>query len=79
MSIDNQKFSIPTKKIPIPNRYLVILFQISTYFHIIFLVFLSSLLKIWTNIGIFRYDKIGLEFGLCGCHFIGIGFVWREM
>ena len=32
-------------------------------------------LNIWLNIGIFGRIKIGLVFGLYGCHFIGIGLV----
>ena len=34
-----------------------------------------GLLKIWLNIGIFRQNEIGLVFGFCGGHFIGIGLV----
>ena len=35
----------------------------------------NGLLKIWLNMGIYGSDKIGLVFGFCGCHFIGIGLV----
>ena len=33
------------------------------------------MLTIWLNIGILGKIKIGLVFGFCGCHFVGIGLV----
>ena len=35
----------------------------------------NVLVKVWLNIGIFGRIKIGLVFGFCGRHFIGIGLV----
>ena len=37
--------------------------------------FENSLVKIWLSIGIFGRIKIGLVFGFCGYHLIGIGLV----
>ena len=76
MSIGNQEFGIPTKKIPIPNRYLVFLSQISWYFLGILSAILSTaLLKFVLILVFFGRIEIGLVFGFCGCHFIGIGLV----
>ena len=36
---------------------------------------MNVLVKIWLNIGILGQNKIGLVFGFCACHFIGIGLV----
>ena len=36
---------------------------------------MNVLVKIWLNIGILGQNKIGLVFGFCVCHFIGIGLV----
>ena len=36
---------------------------------------MNVLVKIWLNIGILGPNKIGLVFGFCVCHFIGIGLV----
>ena len=36
---------------------------------------MNVLVKIWFNIGILGQNKIGLVFGFCVCHFIGIGLV----
>ena len=36
---------------------------------------MNILVKIWLNIGILGENKIGLQFGFCVCHFIGIGLV----
>ena len=45
-------------------------------FSLYFIGILRSLnVKIWLNNGIFGRIKIGLVFGFCGCHFIGIGLV----
>ena len=41
-----------TKKIPIPNRYLVFLSQISWYFLGVYRYFEEALVKIWLNIGV---------------------------
>ena len=73
MSIgNNQKFDIGTKKIPIPNRYLVFLFQISWYF----IGILSMITLKFGYIFLFYGKiKIGLVFGFCCCHLIGIGLV----
>ena len=74
MSIGNQKLGIPRK-----YQY-----QIGTWYFCpkilgIFLVFYryfeEALVKIWLNMGIFGRIKIGLVFGFCSCHFIGIGLV----
>ena len=76
MSIGNQEFGIPTKKIPIPIRYLVFMSKISWYFLGILSVILSTtLLKFGLILVFFGRIKIGLVFGFCGCHFIGIGLV----
>ena len=76
MSIGNQEFGIPTKKIPIPNLYSVFIFQISLYFLGILSVILSTaLLKFGLILVFFGRIQIGLVFGFCGCHFIGIGLV----
>ena len=64
-----------TKKIPLPNRYLVFLSQILGIFLVFYRYFVKALVKIWLNIGIFGRIKIGLVFGFCSCHFIGIGLV----
>ena len=60
MSIDNQKFGIPRK------------YQFPWYF---IRILQCELLIIWLNIGILCRIKIGLVFGFCGSHFIGIGLV----
>ena len=78
MSIGNQEFGIGSKKIPIVT-YQIGIWYLFLKFLGIFLVFHRyleyGLLKIWLIIGIFRQNKIGLVFGFCGCHFIGIGLV----
>ena len=73
MSIGNHQFS--TKKIPIPNRYLVFLSKFLGIFLVFYRYFENGLVQIWLNIGIFLQEKIGLLFSFCGCHFIGIGLV----
>ena len=72
MSIGNQEFGIPTKKIPIPYRYLVFMSQISLYF---IGILSTALLKFGLILVFFGRIKIGLVFSFCGCHFIGIGLV----
>ena len=74
MSIGNQKFVIPRK-----YQNQIGIWYFCPKFLGIFLVFYrhfeNPIVKIWLNIGIFRQNKIGLVFGFCGCHFIGIGLV----
>ena len=74
MSIGNQKFGIPRK-----YQYQIGIWYCFPKFLGIFLVFYryfeKALVKIWLNIGIFGTTKIGLVFGFCCCHFIGIGLV----
>ena len=74
MSIGNQKFGIPRK-----YQYQIGIWYFCPTFLGIFLVFHRylkyGLLKIWLIIGIFCQNKIGLVFGFCVCHFIGIGLV----
>ena len=74
MSIGNQKFGIPRK-----YQYQIGIWYFCSKFLGIFLVFYryfeEALVKIWLNIGIFGRIKIGLVFGFCSCHFIGIGLV----
>ena len=74
MSIGNQEFGIQRK-----YQYQI---GISYFFPKFLGIFLSLCqhlehghIKTWFNIGIFRQNKIGLVFGYCGCHFIGIGLV----
>ena len=73
-SIGNQKFGIPRKY---QNKIGIWCF--CPIFLGIFLVFyrnfVNVLVKIWLNIGILGQNKIGLVFGFCVCHFIGIGLV----
>ena len=76
MSIGNQEFGIPTKKISIPNRYLVFMSQISWYFlGILSVILITVLLKFGLILVFFGRIKIGLVFVFCGCHFLGIGLV----
>ena len=82
MSIGNREFGIPRK-----YQYQIgIWYLCPKFLGIFFLVFYRyldyGLVKIWFNIGIFPLKeikiariKIGLVFGFCGCHFIGIGLV----
>ena len=74
MSIDNQKFGIPRK-----YQNQIGIWYFCPKFLGIFLVFyrnfVNVLVKIWLNIGILGQNKIGLVFGFCVCHFIGIGLV----
>ena len=74
MSIGNQKFGIPRK-----YQYQIGVWYFCPKFLGIFLVFYryfeKALVKIWLNIGVFGRTKIGLVFGFCSCHFIGIGLV----
>ena len=75
MSIGNQKFGIPRK-----YQYQIGIWYFCPKFLGIFLVFYRQFendnVKIWLNFGIFFGKiKIGLVFGFCGCHFIGIGLV----
>ena len=74
MSIGNQEFGIPRK-----YQYQIGIWYLWLIFFCIFLVFYQNLeydlVKSWFNIGIFGRLKIGLVFGFCGCHFIGIGLV----
>ena len=74
MSIGNQKFGIPRK-----YQYQIGIWYFCPKFLGIFLVFYQyfekALVKIWLNIAIFGRIKIGLVFGFCSCHFIGIGLV----
>ena len=74
MSIGNQKIWY-TKKIRKPNWYSVFLSQVYWYFLAFYRYFENALVKIWLNIGIFRQNKSGSVYGLCGCHFICIGLV----
>ena len=75
MPIGNKEFSIPGKYQYLPNRYLVFMPEISWYFIGILSVILSTaLLKFGLTLVFFGRIKIGLVFGFCGCHFIGIGF-----
>ena len=74
MSIGNQKFGIPRK-----YQNQIGIWYFCPKFLGIFLVFYRNVenefVKIWLNFGIFGQNKIGLVFGFCGCHFIGIGLV----
>ena len=74
MSIGNQKFGIPRK-----YQYQIGIWYFCPKFLGNFLVFYryfeEALIKIWLNIGIFGRINIGLVFGFCSCHFIGIGLV----
>ena len=74
MSIGSQKFGIPRKY----QNQIGIWFFCPKIFGIL-LAFLqcfeNELVKIWLNIGIFRQNKIGLVFGFCSFHFIGVGLV----
>ena len=74
MSIGNQKFAIPRK-----YQYQIGIWYFYPKFLGIFLVFYryseENLVKIWLNIGIFGRIKIGLVFGFCSCHFIGMWLV----
>ena len=78
MSIGNQKFGIPRK-----YQNQIGIWYFFPKFIGIFLVFYRNvvaslphvLVKIWLNIGIWGQNKIGLVFGFCVCHFIGIGLV----
>ena len=74
MSIGNQRLGIPRK-----HQYQIGIWYFCLKFLGIFLVFYryfeKALVKIWLNIGIFGRIKIGLVFGFCSCHFIGIGLV----
>ena len=72
MSIGNQEFGRYTKKIPKPNRYLVFMSQISWYF---VGILRTALIKFGLILIFFGRIKMGLVFGFCGCHFIGIGLV----
>ena len=75
LSIGNQELGIPKKK----YRYQIGIWYLCLKFFGIFWVFYRNLeydlVKSWFNIGIFRQNKIGLVFGFCGCHFIGIGLI----
>ena len=74
MSIGNQKFDIPRK-----YQNQIGIWYFCPKFLGIFLVFyrnfVNVLVNIWFNIGILGQNKIGLVFGFCVCHFIGIGLV----
>ena len=74
MSIGNQKFGIPRK-----YQNQICIWYFCPKFLGIFLVFyrnfVNVLVKIWLNIGILGQNKIGLVFGFCVCHFIGISLV----
>ena len=75
MSIGNQEFGMPRK-----FQYQIGIWYFCPKFLGIFLVFYpyfeNAFVKIWLNIGIFFGRlKMGLVFGFCGCHFIGIGLV----
>ena len=74
MSIGNQKFGIPRK-----YQNQIGIWYFCPKFLGIFLVFyrnfVNVLVKIWLNIGILGQNKIGLVFGVCVWHFIGIGLV----
>ena len=74
MSIGNQEFGIPRK-----YQYQIGIWYLCLKFLGTFLVFYRNfeydLVKRWFNIDIFRQNKIGLVFGFCGCHLIGIGLV----
>ena len=48
-----------TKKIPIPNRYLVFLSHFLGIFLVFYRCFEKALVKIWLYIGIFGIIKIG--------------------
>ena len=74
MSMGNQKFGIPRK-----YQDQIGIWYFCPEFLDIFLVFYryfeNAFVKIWLNIGIFGRMKIGLVFGFCDWHFIGIGLV----
>ena len=74
MSIGNQKIGIPRK-----YQYQIGIWYFCRKFvgisSVFYLYFENALVKIWLNIGIFGRIKIGLVFGFCSCHFIGIGLV----
>ena len=74
MSVGNQKFGIPRK-----YQYQFGIWYFRQKFLGIFMVFYryfeKALVKLSLNIGIFGRTKIGLVFGFCSCHFIGIGLV----
>ena len=74
MSIGNQEFGIPRK-----YQYQIGIWYLCLKFLGIFLVFYRNLeddlVKSWFNIVFFGRVKLGLAFGFCGCHFIGIGLV----
>ena len=75
MSVGNQKFGIPRK-----YQYQIGIWYFCPKFFGIFLVFYryleyDHLKKIGLILFFFVRIKFGLVFGLCGCHFIGIGLV----
>ena len=74
MSIGNQKFGISRK-----YQNQIGIWYFCPKFLGIFLVFsrnfVNVLVKIWLHIGILGQNKIVLVFGVCVCHFIGIGLV----
>ena len=78
MSIGNQEFGIPRK-----YQYQIGIWYLCPKFLGIFLVPIgivsvilsTALLKFGLMLVFFGRIKIGLVFGFCGCHFIGIGLV----
>ena len=73
MSNGNQNVGIVTKKIPIPNRYLVFLSHISFLYAVGILS--TVVLKFGYVLVFFGKINIGLVFGFFSCHFIDIGLV----
>ena len=74
MSIGYQKFGIPRKY---QNQFGIWYFCLKCLgiFWVFYRYFENDIVKIWLNIGILGRIKVGLVFGFCVCHFIGIGLV----
>ena len=74
MSIGYQKFGIPRKyQYQIGIWYFCLTFL--GFFLVFYWYFENALVKIWLNISILTDLQIGLVFGFCNSHFIGIGLV----
>ena len=75
----NRKQKIWYRYLPRKYQYQIGIWYFCPKFLGIFLVFYryfeKAHVKIWLIIGIFGRIKIGLVFGFCSCHFIGIGLV----
>ena len=74
MSIGNQIFGIPRKY---QNEIGIWYFcpKFPGILSVFYRYFPNELVRVWLKIGIFRQNKIGLVFGFCGFHIIGIGLV----